>query len=554
MKSFSVQLFTRVLTALCCLGWQPQAQVFAIDVCVSYRGNGPKFPSLLGQTAALIEAGFRPRVSAGGSSGANVAALVQSLLENPSVNAARSDDRTPAAVLRASKSLLDTFIFLPRFDRPDVFIRSLISYLDGQLHGDRVAGPAEFSLAHADHALAQVLMFADFFKNEDFSTISGLPGDDARTEFVQDAFFIASGALRTSPAFLMRTLLPAHEDDVNHADAHEIRTRLSGYLMLGTSSADNPDSADAQKLHPWNTLHWMIKLNPQQQARVRNFVWELLRKSSFFPGLPMTEDKTLHLPSPDALRKVLRLESNYFGRTLEIPAGLITHATAFQGNRPSADNLRQFYFAGRLTHADLRSQWAANGGRLPAMTFGGSDVPRSVIAPEKIWVARNSYSLAEILRATIAEPLLFERRTIPLSFEEKIELGQGSQQEWTANGGWLDTASYPLLRSLPQCRGLPVVLVTPRDGINSFQKQTLRGLLDLPKPQKGQPDPLFATRLFTNLDMFLKEVISNNPDRIILDFDWDDALQKRPQGATSLRAFLFDASRHHAAKILRGGK
>jgi predicted acylesterase/phospholipase RssA len=551
MKPLIKRLWIQVTLAAVLVGCALPACASAGEVCVSYRGNGPKFPSLLGQTAALLEAGYRPRISVGGSSGANVAALVQALLENPTVANTQSGEKTAAQVLKASKYLLDAFIFLPRFDRPAVFIRSLITFLNGQLRGDRVAGPAEFSLAQAEHALAQVLLFSDFFRHEDFSILSTMSREDERSAYVRSAFNRASKSFRTSPAFLMRTLLPAHENDINHPEAVIIRSQLGGYLMLGVQPAQKLNSPDGQKLHPWRTLSWMKRLSLEQQKWARSVVWDLLRKSSFFPGLEMSEEKTLVLPSVESLEKVLRLESNYDGKAIEIPQGMIAHTTAFQGSHPNADNLRQFYFAGALTRGELRSQWQSNGGKLPVMSLGGSSATYSVIAPEKIWVAKTEHSLAEILRATIAEPLLFERQPIRLSLDEQAELAAATGPRWIANGGWLDTASYPLLRSLPQCAALPVVLVTPRDGINSFQKQALRGLLDLPKPQSGHPDPLHSTRLFTTLQMYLNDVVKNDSDRIILDFDWDEALQKRPQGPSSLRAFLFDASYHHAAKILR---
>lgn len=551
MKHMKQNITAFISIGLIMFGSPSQAHAKHQDVCISYRGNGPKFPSLLGQTAALLEFGYHPRVSVGGSSGANVAALVQALVENPTIAEGSTPTQTAAQVLKASRPLLDAFIFLPRFDRPSTFIHALITYLKGQWRDDRVAGPAEFSLAHSEHALAQVLLFADFFGRQNFEPISRLGSDSERVAFVENLFVSSAQAFRTSPAFVMRTLLPTDESEINHTDAQRFRSILSGYLTLGQSTSKQRTSAGGHKLHPWSALRWMKKLSPAQQQWARNAVWNLLRKSSFFPGTEMSESQTLIFPSAEILESILLSKPGELQRDIPVPRGLIAHTTAFSGTHPTAQNLKQFYFSGERVHSELRSQWISNGGKLPLMTFESSSGSFSVMPPEKIWVAKDNHALAEILQATIAEPLLFERHPIALSDEEKIELTGSDQIKWNANGGWLDTASYPLLRRLPQCDGLPIVLVTPRDGINSFQKQALRGLLDLPKAHNGQPDPLHSTEIFLNLQMYLKEVVRNEADRIVLDFDWDAALQRRPEGTPSLRQYLFDAGYQHATNILR---
>lgn len=48
--------------------------------------------------------------------------------------------------------------------------------------------------------------------------------------FVENLFVSSAQAFRTSPAFVMRTLLPTDESEINHTDAQRFRSILSGYL------------------------------------------------------------------------------------------------------------------------------------------------------------------------------------------------------------------------------------------------------------------------------------------------------------------------------------
>ncbi|MEN9808848.1 MAG: hypothetical protein RLZZ488_415 [Pseudomonadota bacterium] len=517
------------------------------EVCVSYRGNGPKFPSLLGQAAALLQQGYKPRVSVGGSSGANVAALVQSLVENNSLAGSQHAAAHSAFVLRASRQLLDSFVFLPSFDRPAGFIRALLTYLREQLEQDRVAGRPELSIAHSDHTLAQTLLFIDFYQNQDFSDALTASSESTAAAQLLEIFASATHALRVSPEEFMHALLPSDDSHHMQAQGKKIRAYLSGYLSLGNSqnrlSAD--DATPAKEFVPW-----MKRLTPQQRAWVRKTVWNVLRNSAFFPGPEMSQEKTLLLPSPIALQKALSLHSSFSSNTIEIPNGFVAHTTAFPRGSLRVENLRQFYFSGGLARTELRGQWEAEGGRLPLLSVRENDELRHVLAPDKIWIASGHHTISEVLRSTTAEPLLFERRDISLTEADLKELNSDADTRWVANGGWLDTASYPLLQTLNACKNLPIVLITPRDGINSFQMQALRGLLNLPKARRGEPDALRESGFYLNLERYLRTHVQNDNDRIILDFDWDTALKSRPRGQTSLRQFLFDAAYQHATSTL----
>lgn len=396
------------------------------EVCVSYRGNGPKFPSLLGQAAALMKQGYKPRVSVGGSSGANVAALVQSLVENKSLAGSQHTAAHSAFILRASRPLLDSFVFLPSFNKPAGFIRALLAYLREQLEQDRVAGRPELSIAHSDHTLAQTLLFIDFYQNQNFSVALASESESSAAARLKEIFAASTQAIRVSPDEFMHALLPSDDSHHTQAQSKKIRTYLSGYFSLGNAQSHvaGDDDTPVKEVIPW-----MNRLSPQQRAWVRKTVWN-------------------------------------------------------------------------------------------------------------------------VLRATTAEPLLFERRDIHLNSADLDELNSNEDTRWVANGGWLDTASYPLLQRISACEKLPIVLITPRDGINSFQMQALRGLLNLPKARRGEPDALRESGFYLNLDRYLRTHVQNQDDRIILDFDWDAALKNRPQGQTSLRQFLFDAAYQHATSTL----
>ncbi|MEY3903368.1 MAG: hypothetical protein RL189_2674 [Pseudomonadota bacterium] len=517
------------------------------EVCVSYRGNGPKFPSLLGQAAALMQQGYKPRVSVGGSSGANVAALVQSLVENKSLAGSQHTALHSAFVLRASRPLLDSFVFLPSFDRPAGFIRALLTYLREQLEQDRVVGRPELSIAHSDHTLAQTLLFIDFYQNQNFSDAIAASSEPSAAAQLLEVFAASTQAIRISPDEFMHALLPSQDSHHTQDLSKKIRTYLSGYLSLGNSQK-NLSAVDAAPVKEF--IPWMNRLSPQQRAWVRKTVWNFLRNSAFFPGPEMSQDKTLLLPSPAALQKALSLQSSFSSNKIAIPNGFIAHTTAFPRHSLQVENLRQFYFSGDLTRTELREQWEATGRRLPLLSVRDNDVLRHVLAPEKIWIASGHHTMSDVLRATTAEPLLFERRDIQLNSTDLRELNSNEDTRWMANGGWLDTASYPLLQTLTACEKLPIVLITPRDGINSFQMQALRGLLNLPKARRGEPDALRESGFYLNLDRYLRTHVQNQDDRIILDFDWDTALKNRPQGQTSLRQFLFDAAYQHATSTL----
>lgn len=142
-------------------------------------------------------------------------------------------------------------------------------------------------------------------------------------------------------------------------------------------------------------------------------------KVVIFPGTEMSESQTLIFPSAEILESILLSKPGELQRDIPVPRGLIAHTTAFSGTHPTAQNLKQFYFSGERVQSELRSQWISNGGKLPLMTFESSSGSFSVMPPEKIWVAKDNHALAEILQATIAEPLLFERHPIALSDEEK---------------------------------------------------------------------------------------------------------------------------------------
>ncbi|NBO37746.1 hypothetical protein EBU99_04085 [bacterium] len=530
------------------------------EVCLSLRGNGPKFPSLLGQVTALFQAGYVPRVSVGGSSGANIAAMVQALAENTSIQSAVNPAEAAAIVLSATRDLLDSFLFLPKFNDPVTLLRSIAKFVEGQLNSDKVQGPPQFAIAHLDHTLAQILLFVDFFANQDFSRLLSEPNPTQRKIQLQTLFAAGSRAQVISPVVFLRALLPASEEEVTGEEFQKLRATFRSYFALKTNETSPPIGANIERdeRHAREMKRWLEKLSPSQLNWVRRATWNFLRESSFFPGPEMSNNATLFFPSGAALQSALQLNSSFSGKKISTPHGFLAHTTAFRGNTANPESIKQFYYGGDATQPAVRQLWinGINSGETHSlMSLPESPESTSVLHAHQTWVADAQHNLHTILQATIAEPLLFERRVIRMQSHELDELDTLDEQAkqanlWTANGGWLDTASYGLLSRLPVCQGHPIVLITPHDGVNSFQKQTLRGLLDLPKAQPGAPDPLSSAPLYTKLERYLRGSTAPSENKILLNFDWDHALKNKPQGVESVRSFLFDTSQLHARQIL----
>jgi len=110
--------------------------------CLSFHGNGVYFPSQIGSLIALLESNIEPVFAIGGSSGSIIAALSRALVDNNSFSPSGSFRPQDAAlVLAASLPIIESILFLPRFNTPLRFIDSLDVLLSGSKQGVLATSP-----------------------------------------------------------------------------------------------------------------------------------------------------------------------------------------------------------------------------------------------------------------------------------------------------------------------------------------------------------------------------------------------------------------------------
>ena len=463
--------------------------------CLSFQGNGVYFPSHIGALIALLESNIEPVFAVGGSSGSIIAALSRAVVDNTSLSPAGSFRPQDAAlVLSASLPIVESTLFLPRFNTPMRLIDSLDVLLSGSKQGVLAASP-DNGMISPESIVGQSTMIVNFFRSTNFTPVIRLKTFAEREKEIIRLWKTYANAVTVTPEILAEALFVDRNTLINSGktDVADVQDRIFGlFRSVGYQYYGNyKDQQNA-----WNQLliskQKLIGADTEK-SRIGLFKSVLQKAQSLesFDALYSTLSGPFLLPDPDRVFMAFRGVEFGTQRQIEIPTNTIIHSTARRAKKIDGR------WKESLGMSALHQVYFTNPKQAAGFSLRLTDVrhnplqPRNlemkpVIPNERIVVS--GQALGPSLRASTGEPAAFLRSPVNLDFEARRKLGWTTQNETLLGyGGWLETISLGTAMQVEQCAADRVDLyffTSDGEGLGKFNKMAFLGLF-VDEPYRG---------------------------------------------------------------------
>lgn len=437
---------------------------------------------------ALLESRTEPVFASGGSSGAIVASVARALVENRSLAQAGSFEPYFAAqLLAASGQVIDSVLFLPRFNSPLAFIDSFDVLVAGARNGFIRAKPTD-AIAHLESIIGQAVLVIDFFRTADFSEVLRQPDFRMRERMVGALWSKFADAIRVTPADLADALLQTRQKMA--ADGRQDLIQVQNKIFkLFRSQSDNFSNNHLTHQDSWNRFiesnsSLLLLSEPQQRRKLFFKFVSQLRNIENFDALFATLSDDFFLPDPDRVYQAFQgFDSRLKGR-IEIPSNVIVHSTARRAKKADGswqeptglDTLYQVYFTN-----------PSQSGRVAGVLHDPNNNPLqpqdisfpSLLPPERI--LSMTLALGSSLAVTSGEPNGFVRFPLDLDATARLRLSWMSHNERLLGfGGWLEKVALGTLAQFSECTADNVDLyfyTSEGEGMTRFANMILLGLL-----------------------------------------------------------------------------
>lgn len=459
-------------------------------ISISVEGNGQKFPGLFGAFAAILERNLYPRVMAGGSSGANVAAPIMALLKNKSVIEAEVYDSTGRELSVAQKSskvvsatipIIDMFLFLPDFRNPIKKIMTILlaKYFEQNDFGYR-ADPTS-SVIHIESLTGQVALLIGFFSEADFTEVILEEDINIRLKIMNKIWQdYANNFALTSDELLTALLFTPPSKDTERT--REIKKR---YFKLFRSIDTKEDNSPEICLEKYNKKlernKILINLLPKQF--IINKFNELLNKldnvEMIGAGFPKP-GKLFYLPDPDKLWDAFNGFSPT-GNEIKFPESLIIQTTArtaikkYDGsiqNKFGTDNFFQCYYLSENLREKFNKKFSDMN---PTSYFTETGEKDQLFPNEKILVSYD-VPVEQAIKASLSEPVFFRRDPIPHDDDTPMPTLE-EDEVLLSYGGWLDIIPIGSLAMVGECENSDFIMnIGPMLPVSPFQRMGMQSV------------------------------------------------------------------------------
>ena len=463
--------------------------------CLSFQGNGVYFPSHIGALIALLENNIEPVFAVGGSSGSIIAALSRAVVDNNTLSPSGSfRPKDAALVLSASLPMVESTLFVPRFNTPLRMLDSLDVFLSGSKQGVLVAD-ADNGLISPESIVGQSALIINFFRTADFKPLLRMNSLQDREKEIVRLWKAYANAIVVTPEQFAEALLMDRGTlaSSKRNDLIEIQDRLFGLFRSsgGEFFGNYKDQQDA-----WNQL--LIKKRSlmgadNEKSRFGMFKAALEKAKSLasFDALYATLSGPFLMPDPD--RVFMAYQGVEFGtqKQIEIPTNTIIHSTARRARKidgvwkelKGMPSLHQVYFA-NPKQAGAFSSRLTDGQHNPLQPRNRQMQP--VVPGERIVVS--GQSLGPSLKASTGEPAAFLRSPINLDVASRQRLGWTKPDETLLGyGGWLEKISLGTAMQFDQCAADRVdlyIFTSDGGGVGRFNKMAFLGLY-VDEPYRG---------------------------------------------------------------------
>lgn len=542
--------------------------------CISMQGNGERYPALIAQVLALLERNVEPKMIFGGSSASGAAALLRGILENPSVKNTvviaegreLSLAEKAARIVATTPGPIGTVLVLPGLNKLGHSIDSAVKYVGADQLAQAFIGYPDQSIANLEAAVGQITLLSEFFAVADFSSALQEGNLVKRSALVQKDWLAFSDMLLVSPKEFIRALITAPGDARWSERSEAIKKRYFDlFYDEQAKPEDRPDPSRQRYNQLLKTLQPIISRIPDNQLEQA-----FLSSISLLKGLPFVSYTAVVASKPFYLANGERVQNAYKGKTsdgqsrFEIPSGVLIHttarvATAKRGGglveRDGLENFYQTYFPSQDLYSNLLSARNDLGEGRSFLEFTDElGVVRTAVDKNKLLVMEPR-TLAEALKASIAEPNAFRRDPLALTAQDlatnSLNLGQ---DKLVSFGGWMEHANRRTIGSLDTCANVDylVEVSTLSQGLYSFQLKAIRAviaggtgsLVDRLNGTQEKADE--ASKLWMN-DLWKAYTDSRSvreaEQSLALDFDWDNASGLEGAAAAAMNP-AYDANRN----------
>jgi hypothetical protein len=476
-------------------GTQSSSSTQKKTACLSFQGNGVYFPSHIGALIALLENNIEPVFAVGGSSGSIIAALSRAVVDNATLSPSGSFRPQDAAlVLAASLPMVESTLFLPRFNTPLRMLDSLDVFLSGSKQGVLAASP-DNGMISPESIVGQSALIINFFRSADFRQLIRMNSLQDREKEIVRLWKNYANAIAVTPEMFAEALLVDRNTLMNSKrnDLVEIQDRIFG-LFRSVGGEYFGNYKDQQE--SWNQLlvsnqKMLGADNGKNKIAMFKTALEKAKALESFDALYATLSGPFLLPDP--ARVFMAYQGVEYGsqKRIEIPTNTIIHATARRARKTDGSwkelkglsALHQVYFANTQQAAEFSSR-LTNPQHNPLQPQNGQMQP--VIPGERIVVS--GQSLGPSLTASTGEPAAFVRSPINLDVASRGRLGWTTPDETLVGyGGWLEKISLGTAMQFDQCAPNQVDLyffTSDGGGVGKFNKMAFLGLF-VDEPYRG---------------------------------------------------------------------
>ncbi|NRA67260.1 MAG: hypothetical protein HRU19_22440 [Pseudobacteriovorax sp.] len=416
------------------------------------------------------------------------------MLKNPSIRDEETGNVTKNAafVLSGTKNIIDNFLFLPELQRLPQAVSSLIKLQTATELADAFLSHPIDSSAHREAILRQGLMFMQFLRLSDFTSVISQDNVIQRTNSVTKLWEEFSGSIVATPEDFVQAFFMAPDDERFTADekkqASLIRYRF--FQLFEDTVDDSPAMDLAVAAYDQFLAKNAEQIRSLDQDDLLTTYYQILEQ---FPELPLIGDvvetlkRPFYLPEPSRSWKFVQGE-DFEGQVLTLPKGTIIHSTARKANRDSLtelngmENLYMVYGADKNLAYELAAARNQLDPRDSFLRAPNDTDEAQVLLPRNQLVVVSDLHAADIIGASIAEPGFFRRTVVPISqhtLDQNVGLDLSGSQLIGA-GGWLQNVTIDALQPLKACQKADyfVAISRVREYVaNGFQKQSLKAVI-----------------------------------------------------------------------------
>ncbi len=521
--------------------------------CVIMQGNGEKFPALLAQLMAVLERDIEPQVIMGGSSASGVSSILRALLQNPSLlrTTVAVDGRSlslaqkAARVIASSSAVTSTGLALPSLNTFGKTLTSLGKYLAADRLLEAFIGYPDQSLGALEATVGQTALMVEFFANADFSQAIREPNLSKRTALVRADWLEFGDHIFVTPSEFSRALITAPGNPRWTERVEEIKRR---YFDLFYDEKSPPDERPALALKRYNRkleelAPLLAAVSDEDLLKAFNAVMGLLKNLPSMSSKALGSAEGFYLVNGSYLRNAYHGLLHDGSGPMAIPSGVLIHATARAASmkdgklreKTGLKYLYQSYFPSQDLYRDLasaRQKLAEDRSFIESTNDAGT--VEALFDKDHLLVLEPK-SLAQALKASMAEPNAFRRDPIELSSRDRRANDLVSEESTLVSyGGWLEHANLRSLGSLETCKKADLLIevsnLSPQ--LYKFQLKAIRpviagGIGSLVSASAGglaasdEPAKLWTNQLWK---AFYASRELRVPEKfLLLDFDWDNA-------------------------------